>query len=378
MSHFSARRLSAFFLAALFSAGPVAGLAQDLSRAQSEGGALPVKTSRIKGKEAAGDPGDAPESGLSLYDRMGADLPPLPADKPYNGTVDDAYGAYQRGLYVTAFRLALARAEKGDAKAQTLVGELMAQGLGVKRSAKDAAFWYGEAAKGGDPIAMFKYALLLLDGRDVPRDRALAEKYMEKAAEAGNPSALFNYAQVIAADKEGDEGLKAALPYYERAADEGLADAQYAVAQLYIGLDDIPAEKKAKARTLLEQAALAGYDTAQHDMGVWLIEGIGGDKDFEKGFRWMRVAALSGNVAAENKLAKLYVNAIGTRPNSLEAAKWYILSRRAGLADSDLEDFYLGISDETQAKAVEAANHLARNRLAARGEARLEMRALAS
>ena len=45
------------------------------------------------------------------------------------------------------------------------------QGLGVKRDRKEAAFWYKQAAEGGDPAGMFKYALLLMEGRIVPRDR---------------------------------------------------------------------------------------------------------------------------------------------------------------------------------------------------------------
>ena len=35
----------------------------------------------------------------------------------------------------------------------------------------------------------------------------------------------------------------------------------------------------------------------------------------------------------------------------VEAAKWYVLSRRAGLKDPGLEDFYLGLNEEQQAFA---------------------------
>lgn len=340
--------------------------------------AVPVKSSRVSGGEP-GPSGDAnaPGYGLKLYERMDADLPPLPPEKPYAGVVDDAYGAYQRGLYATAFNLALARAEKGDGAAQTLLAEMFSQGKGVRRSIKDAVFWYGEAAKSGNPVAMFKYSLMLLDGEHVARDRTLAQNYMSRAAEAGNALAEFNWAQMLAGDDAGDEGLAKALPFYEKAADQGLADAQYAVAQIYAGLESVPAEKKALARDYLRRAALSGHDTAQHDMGVWLIEGIGGAADFDAGFQWMKVAALRGNVAAQNKLALLYVNAIGTRPDPVEAVKWYLLSRRAGLADDDLEDFYLGVSEGTQKKAAEAATRFLADRGRAAGESLIELRKLA-
>ncbi len=47
---------------------------------------------------------------------------------------------------------------------------------------------------------------------------------------------------------------------------------------------------------------------------------------------------------------------IGTRPDPVEAAKWYVLSRRAGLKDDALEDFYLGLNEQQQKAALSAAN----------------------
>ena len=70
----------------------------------------------------------------------------------------------------------------------------------------------------------------------------------------------------------------------------------------------------------------------------------------------MRIAANRGHVAAQNKLAKLYVNAIGTRPDPIEATKWYVISRKAGFADLELEDFYLGIDEATQKEGLARAD----------------------
>lgn len=303
----------------------------------------------------------APSGGVSVYQRMGAELPALPAEKPYTGPVDEAYGAFQRGLYVTALDKALERAQKGDAAAQTLVAEMMTRGLGIARDAKGAAFWYGEAAKNGDPAGMFRYALLLMTGKDVQRDKPKADEYMKKAADAGNASAQFNQAQILVADNPGERGLMLALPYYEKSAIQGIADAQYAVSQIYISAKDIPQAKKDQAREWLRRAAVAGFDTAQLDLGIWLVNGVGGPRDFDEGFSWLRGAALRGNVVARNKLAHLYIQALGTRPDPIEAAKWYVLSRRAGLKDAALEDFYLGLTDEQQKKAIEAANRFGRS-----------------
>ncbi|MEA3533627.1 tetratricopeptide repeat protein [Rhizobium sp. CC-YZS058] len=318
-------------------------------------GAVPTLEKPGPAKPVASD-GLSPSGGVNVLDRMGAELPALPAEKPFTGKPDEAYGAYQRGYYLTALDLALPRAQLGDRAAQTLVAEIFAQGLGVARNDKDAAFWYGQAANAGDPAAMFKYAILLMEGRQVPRDKARSEELMRKAADLGNASAQFNYAQLLTIDKPGPAGLKAALPYYENAAIQGIADAQYAISQIYLNVDGIPEEKRARARDWLVRAASAGFDTAQLDAGIWMVEGIAGPRNLEQGFRWMLIAANAGNVVAQNKLAHLYINAIGTRPNPVEAAKWYVLSRRAGLKDAALEDFYLGIGEDQQRAARAAAN----------------------
>ena len=310
---------------------------------------LPVLTSPENNKD------EQPSQGLNVLERMGAALPDLPAEKTYTGKIDEAYGAFQRGFYLTAMNLALPKAQLGDAGAQTLVAELLNNGLGVKRSASDAVFWYEQAAKAGDANAQFKYALMLMGGTQVKRDRKLADEMMEKAAKGGNPEAMFNIAQIRVAATPGEKGLMEALPYYEKAAELGVPDAEYAVSQLYINLP-VSKEKQALARFWLEKAANARFDTALYDMGVWYINGIGGDRDYEKGFEWMKRAANRGHVVAQNKLAYLYINAIGTRPDPIEAAKWYVLSRRAGLSDLGLEDFYLGIEDDQQKEAVRRAD----------------------
>lgn len=267
-----------------------------------------------------------------------------------------AFGAFQRGYYLTAMELALPRAQLGDPAAQTLVAELFASGLGVSRSMDDAAFWYQQAAEGGDASAQFKYGVMLIEGEYVAPDRQKAEALMKKAADAGNAFAQFNHAQILVAAKPGNAGVMEALPYFESAAEQGVPDAQYALAQIYANTPGVAEEKRAQARGLMEKAARAGYDTAQLDYAIWLIDGIGGDKDYEAGFRWMQVAANRGNVVAQNRMAVLHINAIGTRGDPVEAAKWYILSRRAGYDDRALDDFYQGLTEEEQKRAIEAAN----------------------
>jgi TPR repeat protein len=271
---------------------------------------------------------------------------------------DAAYGAYQRGLYITALNLARPRAEAGDAAAQTLVAEILSRGLGVKRNEAEAAKWYQLAAEQGVPEAQFQYALLLLDGRFVAKDPQGAYALMQAAAEAGNRLAQFNFAQLLIQREPGEAGMTKALSYYQRAADAGLADAQYAMSQIHANGVGGKTRDDAEARRWLDLAARQNFDTAQLDLGTWLIEGRGGSRDLKAGFGWIKRAAEGGNVAAQNRLAKLYMGGIGADPNAIDAAAWYFLARRAGLTDPEMEDFLNGLSDEEQKQALARANRL--------------------
>lgn len=108
---------------------------------------------------------------------------PPPSSEPPG--VDLAYGAFQRGYYLSAFGLAIPRAEAGDKAAQTLVGLIFEGGYGVPRDPVQAVSWYGFAADGGDPKAQFALGSMYLEGRGVPSDRAKAADYFEKAAANG-------------------------------------------------------------------------------------------------------------------------------------------------------------------------------------------------
>jgi TPR repeat protein len=334
-----------FLLAtALAAAAEPAALPQDKPQAATAA-EKPIATPLPQPATTA-EPGPLPSADAIDPQRFGA----RPADA--------AYGAFQRGLYKTAYNLALVRAKNGDPAAQVLVAEILSRGLGVPLNAAEAAKWYAAAAEQGMPEAQFQYALMLLDGRFVKKDQKQAHALMQAAAEAGNRLAQFNFAQLLVEEDSGDAGLARAVPYYERAAATGLADAQYAMAQIYANGVGGKTRDDTRARLLLAQAALQNYDTAQFDLGGWLLDGRGGKRDLKAGFNWTKRAADGGNVAARNRLAKLYMGGIGTEPDSILAGAWYILARRAGLSDPEMDDFMDGLTDEETKQALQRANRL--------------------
>lgn len=275
-----------------------------------------------------------------------------------NKVADPAFGAFQRGLYLTAFNLGMERAKEGDPAAQTLVAEIYARGLGVKADQKQAAHWYGLAAEKGEVEAQFRYAAMLLQGIYVPKDAKKAEALMQKAAEAGNAMAQFNYGQMLMMRTPGIKGLDEAATWFQKAAESGVADAEYAVSQLLANGTTTIKRDEAEAREYLLRAARKNYDTAQLDLATWLVEGRGGERNYDAGFRWMLTAARGGNVAAQARVARLYRDGIGTDGNSVEAAAWYIQARRSKLYAKDLDSFMDGLTDEEIQQAISRANNL--------------------
>ena len=139
-----------------------------------------------------------------------------PAPVPDDPNVDLVYGAYQRGQYKTAFDLATQRAQdKGDPKAMTMLGELYANAMGVKRDYAKAAEWYQRAADGGDREGMFALAMLRLAGRGGPVNREEAVKLLASSAKLGEPKAAYNLAllyldgQTLAAGRQTRGGIAA-------------------------------------------------------------------------------------------------------------------------------------------------------------------------
>ncbi|WP_265517708.1 tetratricopeptide repeat protein [Nitratireductor luteus] len=303
-----------------------------------------------------------PASAQDRDDRLGTSgtdkaVPEVDPNR-FGDVKDEAFGAYQRGYYLTALDLARPRAEAGDPAAQTLIAEIHARGLGVPRNADEAAKWYAKAAEQGVPEAQLQYGLMLLDGRFVEQDTERARTLLEAAAESDHPLAQFNYAQLLMREGSGPQGEEEAVEFYENAARAGLPDAQYAMAQIKAnGVGGIEPDQ-VEARRWLERAAKRNYDTAQLDFGTWLVEGRGGEADPEEGFAWLKRAAEGGNVAARNRLAKLYRAGVGIEADPVEAAAWYILARRAGLVDREMESFMDGLTQDQTKQALERASRM--------------------
>jgi TPR repeat protein len=100
--------------------------------------------------------------------------------------------AYDKGKYKTALRRARPLAEQGDARAETLMGLMYANGRGVPRDDREAMKWFRSAAKQSDAVAELQIGVMYYNGRTVPQDYSEAARWYQLAAERGNPEAQYN------------------------------------------------------------------------------------------------------------------------------------------------------------------------------------------
>ena len=270
---------------------------------------------------------------------------------------DSAFGAYQRGLYVTALREALDRVSK-DAEdpisataAMTLIGEIYRDGLGVKQDWIAAARWYQLAYSRGDPQAAFALARAYLEGSGVLPDKVAARKYFEQAAAKNHAGALYNLGVMAI---EGDiQDYGRAANYFRRAADLGHLDALYSLAFLHRSGEGV-AKDEERATAILRDAADQHHLPAMVDYAIALFNGRGVTASEEGAARYLIRAAWRNAPVAQNRLARMYLAGRGVKSDMVEAMKWHVLASANGLKDPWLDGKMRELS-QTQRELVDEA-----------------------
>ena len=93
-----------------------------------------------------------------------------------------ASAAYARGDYARAANVLSVLAERGNARAQGLLGFMYENGFGVPQAYDAAADLYHRAAIQGDPFAQSRLGLIYDKGHGVPQNDVLSYKWLDLAA----------------------------------------------------------------------------------------------------------------------------------------------------------------------------------------------------
>jgi TPR repeat protein len=273
--------------------------------------------------------------------RQGAGATPAQGQIPAQGPAADlAFGAYQRGYYMTAFREAMKRvaANPRDAAAMTLIGEIYRDGYAVRQDVAEAAHWYRLASGLGDREAAFALGALLLNGAaGVDKDRAGAKAQFEKAAALGQAGALYDLG-VMAIEGDGADkpDFAKAADYFRRAAEAGEDNGAYSYGVLLREGRGVPLDIEESAHWL-KRAADAGIIAGQVEYAIMLFNGIGVEKNEAAAAKIFLIAAARNNPIAQNRLAHLYVSGRGVPRDLVEAATWNRFAKAGGIDDPELD-----------------------------------------
>ncbi|WP_417694369.1 tetratricopeptide repeat protein [Roseibium sp.] len=326
-------------------------------------------------QEPSGKGDKAGEPGASETTAPGLLPPPYLAFPPSEGPdslapVDLAYGAFQRGWYITAAVRAKPLADVGNMHAQTLLGVMYEAGLGLKKDPKKAAGWYTKAAEAGDVTAAQQLAQLYLLGNGVPQDKSKAADLFQLAADAGDAAARYNLALLYQEGVGRPQNYDKARDLLRQAAEGNYPEAQYNLALSYLqSVDQNPSEEDAntlrQGAFWMGRAARRGHVEAQLYYGILRFQGKGVVPDEMEGADWFERAAIAGNPVAMNRLARCHASGRGRDLDPVLAIKWHYIARAMGVDDEALDGLAERLDDGTRQEAQRLAEEFTGSTVAA-------------
>ena len=94
--------------------------------------------------------------------------------------------AFHLGEYIRAFQILNPIAERGNAEAQCIIGNIYHLGLGVEQNLTKAIHWYQKSSDRGYGVASINLAgILTVGGNGIIKDLDLAIKLYQKALQQG-------------------------------------------------------------------------------------------------------------------------------------------------------------------------------------------------
>ena len=135
------------------------------------------------------------------------------------------------------------------------------------------------------------------EGLGVPKDPRMAVILWENAANAGNSSALYYLARSFELGEGTKQNYKKAMLIYKSFAETGMADAQIRLGHMYLNGKGAPTNYKTGSKWIT-LAAMQGNAKAQALLGSLYGAGLGVQKDNVRGYMWLNISTHNGDVEA--------------------------------------------------------------------------------
>lgn len=158
--------------------------------------------------------------------------------------------------------------------------------------------------------------------------KALEENKIEKAislyiisARQGNDDANFELGKIYYLNKYKQRDLKKASNYFKKASDYNHIKAKYNLAIIY-SQKNFSEHNYKKAYKLFLSLSNQNYANAQYMVGIYLLHGLGIDKDYSLAQKWLEEAYFKNDYKkAACGIAYIYANGLGVIQNLGRARK---------------------------------------------------------
>ncbi|NDW05013.1 peptidoglycan-binding protein [Jiella pacifica] len=234
-------------------------------------------------------------------------------------------GPRRSGFADTANSSSVAAAEPALASVQAAPGS----GEAAAPAGPEAAGSQPQAA--GAIASVQPQAVVPADLPSIPE--GLATEPLTNAAKAGDPKALFEIGLRLMEGRVGEPDPKAAVDWFELAAARGFAPAEYSLGTLYEKGNGVDRDL-AKARDAYLAAAGSGNVRAMHNLAVLYATGIDGKSDPAQAAQWFEKAASYGMPDSQYNLGILYARGAGVDQDLAKSYKWFSIVAANGDADA--------------------------------------------
>jgi TPR repeat protein len=221
-----------------------------------------------------------------------------------------------------------AEAVKGDAAAQTELGDRLAFGAGQHDFA-EAVKWYRAAATQGNAEAAHSLGLLYHSGRGVPRDQAEAFKWWKVAADKGHASAQFWVGDAYQHGAGVAQSSAEAAKWYRSSAEQGDPYGQSSLGVLYENGLGVPLDE-GEAVNWYRKAAEQRIPSGQFNLGKMYWDGRGVKRDEAAALGWFHQAADQDFTVAQTAIGEAYEAGRGVAQDLTCAYFWYGIAERSG------------------------------------------------
>jgi TPR repeat protein/serine/threonine protein kinase len=188
----------------------------------------------------------------------------------------------KRPDYVKAAELLREAAKQGHCRAQTKLGFLLLNGLGIERNYAEAERYFRQASDAGDPEAMCMMGIVYLNGLGRTRNFDEAQRWAAKALALDFPPAK----ELL------DTIAKVKTPPSDDVFQRGVR---------YLNGKGVEQDFE-KALELFRQAAADGHSDAMNEIGSCYLNGRGVKQDFQMAAVWFRRAAAAGSSAGSHNI----------------------------------------------------------------------------